>query len=148
MKLTSTRFTEGGDIPPECTCDGRNASPDLQIQGVPAAAKSLVLIVDDPDAPKGTLTHWLLWNLRPDLKEILANSPPQDAVQGINYQGKRGYTGPCPPAGTHRYYFRLYALDILPANLHAGADRAAVEKAVEGHILDKAVLMGRYAHPE
>ncbi len=144
MKISSPDFIEGGEIPVKFTCDGENTSPALKIEGVPATAKSLVLIMDDPDAPKGTFTHWLLWNLKTDLKEILANSPPQDAAQGLNDFGKNKYGGPCPPSGMHRYYFRLYAIDAVP-NLSANSQRAALEKAMEGHVLGKAVLMGRYA---
>jgi len=143
MTVQSTDFTEGGEIPARCTCDGADSSPELHFGDIPAAAKSLVLIMDDPDAPKGTLTHWLVWNLKPDAKEILAGSPPQDAVQGVNFKGQNGYTGPCPASGTHRYHFRLFALDTalkLPAN----SDRKAVDKAIEGHVLAKAELVGLY----
>jgi Raf kinase inhibitor-like YbhB/YbcL family protein len=144
MKISSDDVTEGSNIPSKFTCDGENISPGLRIDGVPQAAKSLMLIVDDPDAPKGTFTHWLLWNLKTDLKEILTNSPPQDAAQGVNDFGKNKYSGPCPPSGTHRYYFRLYALDFVP-NLSSNTNRKALDKAVEGHVLAKAVLMGRYS---
>jgi Raf kinase inhibitor-like YbhB/YbcL family protein len=147
MKVTSTLFNEGGPIPKQCTADGANTSPDLKFTGVPAAAKSLVLVVDDPDAPKGTLTHWLMWNLLPGpggSLEIVANSPPQDAVQGLNFQGKNAYTGPNPPSGTHRYHFRLFALDIaLKLPPHSG--RKAVDNAMEGHVLAKAELVGLYS---
>jgi len=146
MKISSTKFGDGGNIPPQFTCDGENTSPDLQIDAVPAAAKSLLLIVDDPDAPKGVFTHWLLWNLKPDSKEILANSPPQDARQGTNDFGKQKYSGPCPPSGSHRYYFRLYALDFIPT-LSPGSNRKVVDKGIEGHVLSKAVLVGIYARP-
>jgi Raf kinase inhibitor-like YbhB/YbcL family protein len=146
MKITSTLFSEGGAIPKQCTADGDNSSPELRFAGVPAAAKSLLLVVDDPDAPKGTLTHWLLWNMKagPDGSlEILANVPPQDAVQGANFQGKNAYTGPNPPSGTHHYHFRLYALDTA-LKLPAGSDRKAVDKAMDGHVLAKAELVGLY----
>lgn len=148
MKIVSTDFSEGGPIPKRCTCDGENASPELSFQAAPAATKSLVLIVDDPDAVAGTLTHWLLWNLKPDISgtgEILANSPPQDAVQGLNFKGQNAYTGPCPPSETHRYHFRLYALDIV-LKLPAKSDRKALEKAMEGHVLAKAELIGTATH--
>jgi len=144
MKISSSKFIEGGNIPAQFTCDGENASPDLVIENLPAAAKSLVLIVDDPDAPRGTFTHWLMWNLKTDLKEIPVNSPPQDAVQGINDFGKKKYGGPCPPSGTHRYYFRLYALDVV-LSLPPNSDRKALDKAIGGHVITKATLMGRYS---
>lgn len=147
MKITSTDFGDGGNIPKRFTCDDQNVNPALQIAGVPAAAKSLALIVDDPDAPRGIFTHWLLWNLPPDLKEIVAGSTPNNAVQGRNDFGKTNYQGPCPPSGQHRYYFRFYALDGA-VKLTAGADRKALEKAMEGHVLAQATLMGRYARPE
>lgn len=148
MKIVSTDFSEGGPIPKRCTCNGENASPELNFKSVPAATKSLVLIVDDPDAPSGTATHWLLWNLKPDPSgtlEILANSPPQDAVQGLNYKGQNGYTGPCPPSGTHRYHFRVFALDIA-LRLPPKSDRKVVEKAMDGHVLAKAELIGTSTH--
>lgn len=143
MKITSTQFIEGGEMPARFTADGENVSPDLQFADVPATAKSLVLIVQDPDAPRGTLTHWLVWNLKPDLKEILANSPPQDAVQGVNFLGRNDYTGPNPPSGTHHYHFLLYALDAT-LKLPPKSDHKAVEKAMEGHVLAKAELIGLY----
>ncbi len=144
MKITSNEFGEGGPIPARFTAGGENVNPDLQFAEVPAAAKSLVLIVDDPDAPKGTLTHWLVWNLKPDVKEILAASgPPQGAVQGLNFQGRNAYTGPNPVSGTHRYHFRVFALDIT-LHLPPNSDRNAVDKAIEGHVLAKAELVGLY----
>ncbi len=144
MKLTSTDFGDGGNIPKRFTCDDENISPSLQITGVPAAAKSLALIVDDPDAPRGTFTHWLVWSLPPDTKEFVTGAAPAGAVQGSNDAGKTGYAGPCPPSGQHRYYFKLYALDV-PVTLPAGSPRKALEKAMEGHVLNQAVLLGRYA---
>jgi Raf kinase inhibitor-like YbhB/YbcL family protein len=147
MTIRSTDFAEGGQIPVRCTCDGDNFSPELHFDNVPAAAKSLVLVVDDPDAPKGTLTHWLVWNLKTDQKQILANNAPQDAVQGLNFKGRNAYAGPCPQAGTHRYHFRLFALDIV-LKLPASSGRKAVDKAIEGHVLAKAELVGTYAHAD
>ncbi|MEA3186436.1 MAG: hypothetical protein QOD99_266 [Chthoniobacter sp.] len=147
MKITSPDFGDGGNIPKRFTCDDQNVNPTLQITGAPAAAKSLALIVDDPDAPGGTFTHWLLWNLPAKLEEIIAASTPNGAVQGSNGFGKKSYGGPCPPSGQHRYYFRLYALDI-PVSLAAGASRKDLEKTMEGHILNQAVIMGKYARPE
>jgi Raf kinase inhibitor-like YbhB/YbcL family protein len=144
MKLISPDFSEGGKIPERFTCEGQDISPALKVDGVPKAAKSLVLIVDDPDAPAGTFTHWLVWNLKPDLTEIVANSLPFDAVQGVNDFGRSKYGGPCPPSGVHRYNFTLYALDAT-LELPAKSKRKAVDAAIKGHIIDEATLMGRYA---
>ena len=144
MNLSSTDFGEGGNIPERFTCEGKDMSPTLKIDGVPKEAKSLVLIVDDPDAPGGNFTHWLMWNVVPDLTEIAANRPPSHAVQGVNDFGKSKYSGPCPPPGIHRYYFKLYALDTTLA-LPPTSKRKAVDSAIKGHILGEATLVGRYA---
>ena len=144
MKLISPDFSDGGNIPERFTCDGENISPTLKIEGVPKAARGLVLIVDDPDAPAGTFTHWLMWNLSPDATEIVANSPPSDAVQGVNDFGRSKYGGPCPPSGVHRYYFKLYALDTT-LQLPAKSKCKVVDAAIKGHIISEATLMGRYA---
>jgi Raf kinase inhibitor-like YbhB/YbcL family protein len=144
MKLASPDFSEGSSIPERFTCDGEEISPTLKIDEVPQAAKSLLLIVDDPDAPRGTFTHWLIWNLNPDLAEIMADTPPPGAVQGVNDFGTRQYGGPCPPSGVHRYYFRLYALDVT-LELAPKSKRKAVDDVIKGHIVAEATLMGRYA---
>ena len=144
MKLISPDFSEGGNIPKHFTCDGQDISPTLKIEGVPQAAKSLVLIADDPDAPSGTFTHWLIWNLRPDVTEILATTPPAGAVQGVNDFGRNNYGGPCPPSGVHRYYFKLFALDTT-LELPAKSRRKVLDAAMQGHIIGEATLMGRYA---
>jgi Raf kinase inhibitor-like YbhB/YbcL family protein len=144
MNLTSPDFGEGGNIPERFTCDGKDISPTLKIDGIPKEAKSLVLIVDDPDAPGGNFTHWLIWNIVPDLTEIVANQLPAHAVQGVNDFGKSKYSGPCPPAGIHRYYFRLYALDTT-LTLPQGSKRKVVDSAIKGHTIAEATLMGRYA---
>ena len=144
MKLNSPDFNEGGNIPERFTCDGQDISPTLKIEGVQEAAKSLVLIADDPDAPAGTFTHWLMWNLRPDVTEIAATNPPSDAVQGVNDFGRSKYGGPCPPSGVHRYYFRLYALDTI-LEVPAKSKRKVLDVAIKGHIIGEATLMGRYA---
>jgi Raf kinase inhibitor-like YbhB/YbcL family protein len=146
MELSTPDFANGGPIPARFTCDGVNHSPGLRIRGIPKAAKSLVLLMDDPDAPGGTFNHWLVWGLSPDLKEISTNSVPNGAVQGLNDFKKNGYGGPCPPSGEHRYYFRLYAVDI-PVTLPPSARRADLDKLLRGHILKDATLMGRYARP-
>jgi hypothetical protein len=115
----------------------------LSISDVPEEAKSLVLIVDDPDAPAGTWSHWLVFNINPTLKEISENSVPSGALLGTNNFGKLEYSGPCPPTGVHRYYFRLYALDSL-LDLNEGAKRGEIDKAMQGHILNTIELMGTY----
>src|SRR6266481_5123903 len=110
MRITSSAFQEGASTPSKFTCDGAGTSPPLQIADVPSGAKSLALIVDDPDAPSGLFTHWTVWNISPQTSTIGEGSTPQ-GVQGTNDFGKAGYGGPCPPSGTHRYYFRIFALD-------------------------------------
>src|SRR6266536_6614208 len=111
MKITSSAFQEGSDIPSKFSRDGGNVNPPLRLEGAPTNAKSLVLIVDDPDAPGGLFTHWLVWNIDPKTTEIAENSVPKGALQGTNDFPGRGYDGPQPPSGTHRYYFKIFALD-------------------------------------
>ena len=111
MKITSPSFEEGGTIPEKFSNNGQNVSPELRIEGAPAEAKSLALIVDDPDAPVGLVTHWLVWNIDPKTTEIAEGSAPSRAVQGKNHYDEIGYRGPHPPLGTHRYYFKIFALD-------------------------------------
>jgi Raf kinase inhibitor-like YbhB/YbcL family protein len=143
MKISSPAFENNSKIPEKYTCDGENINPPLKIEGVPKEAKSLVLSVDDPDAPMGTFLHWLVWNIPPETNFIEENSLPEGAVQGKNDFGKENYGGPCPPFGTHRYFFKLYALDKI-LNLPTGSNLKEVEKEMEGHILDKAQLIGLY----
>jgi Raf kinase inhibitor-like YbhB/YbcL family protein len=138
MKIVSV-FQHEGQIPKEYTCDGQDKIPPLEISAVPANAKSLALIVDDPDAPMGTWDHWILWNIPTDTKLI----NKQMGVAGRNSWGRMNYGGPCPPSGTHRYYFKLYALDTM-LDLPAGSNKTALEKAMKGHILAEAALMGKY----
>jgi Raf kinase inhibitor-like YbhB/YbcL family protein len=140
MKLTSPEFKQGGAIPAKFTCDGADVSPALEIADVPENAKSLVLIVDDPDAPAKTWLHWLVYDISP-LSRIAEGDVP--GKQGMNDFGKRDYGGPCPPSGRHRYFFRLFTLDGA-LDLKEGASRKDVEKAMEGHVLEKAELMGLY----
>src|SRR4030081_2388328 len=142
MKITSSAFQEGGNIPFKFACDGANVNPPLHIDQVPAEAKSLALIVDDPDAPGGTFVHWLVWNIDPKTSDIAENRVPPNAVQGKNGFGKSGYGGPCPPSGTHRYYFRVYALDVV--QVQGGSTRADLDRAMPGHIIGQGQLMGRY----
>jgi Raf kinase inhibitor-like YbhB/YbcL family protein len=143
MFVTSNDFSTGGTIPPRFTCEGSGSSPNLRIAMVPRNAQSLVMIMDDPDAPKGTFTHWLVWNISPDATEFSTDSVPAGVVQGTNDAGKTGYFPPCPPSGQHRYYFRVFAL-AKPIKLPPSARRADVDKAIEGIVLAEATLMGRF----
>jgi len=143
MKISSPTFEANQTIPSKYTCDGENINPPFQIFDVPAGAKSLVLISDDPDAPMGTWVHWTIWNIPPETKEIGKNSAPIGVVEGMTSFGKKGYGGPCPPSGTHRYFFKLYALDSI-LDLPISAKAADIEKAMKGHILDKTELIGLY----
>jgi Raf kinase inhibitor-like YbhB/YbcL family protein len=144
LKVTSSAFSDGGKIPKKYTCDSSNASPPLRIENLPKTAKSLALIVDDPDAPGRTWTHWLLWNIEPKTAEIREDSVPQNAVQGTSDFGSARYGGPCPPSGSHRYYFKAYALDIT-LSLPSSAKKAALERAMAGHIVAKGSLIGTYS---
>jgi Raf kinase inhibitor-like YbhB/YbcL family protein len=143
MKITSSAFHERGEIPSKFTCDGSDTSPPLQITGIPSEAKSLVLIADDPDAPSGLFTHWLVWNIPPQTNLIAEGNTPK-GVQGANDFGKSGYRGPCPPPGTHRYSFKIFALD-RELDLSAGAKRSQVDVAMKGHVIGHGELVGRYA---
>jgi Raf kinase inhibitor-like YbhB/YbcL family protein len=148
IKITSTAFAEGSMIPKRYTCDGEDVSPPLAWTGVPDGTKSLALICDDPDAPMGTWVHWVLFNIPADIKDLPTSVPPQKVIEsgakhGINDFRKFGYGGPCPPGGTHRYYFKLYALDT-ELELEPGITKAQLLKAMEGHILAQGQLMGRY----
>ena len=142
MKLTSSAFENEGDIPSEFTCDGADISPPLTISEVPEKTKTLALICDDPDAPMGTFVHWVVWNIPSDTKEIAKGTEPQ-GMQGKTDFGKQGYGGPCPPSGTHRYFFKIYALDT-EINFEESSTKKDLEKAMEGHILAEAQLMGNY----
>jgi Raf kinase inhibitor-like YbhB/YbcL family protein len=145
MKITSPAFQEGGIIPDKFAKRGENVNPPLRIEGTSARAKSLVLIVDDPDAPVGLFTHWLVWNIDPKTTEIAESSVPKGAVQGTNDYPGRGYDGPQPPSGTHRYYFRIFALDDT-LDLSAGAKRKELDQAIRGHVIAQGEYMGRYSH--
>lgn len=144
MHLTSSAWQEGGSIPEQYTCDGEDVSPPLAVSGVPEGAQSLVLIVDDPDAPRGDWVHWTVWNIAPETAEIAQSSVPAEAVEGMTDFGQPGWGGPCPPSGEHRYQFKLYALDAR-LDLPSTARKADIEKAMEGHILEQTVLVGRYS---
>ncbi|MGZ5003165.1 MAG: YbhB/YbcL family Raf kinase inhibitor-like protein [Chthoniobacterales bacterium] len=143
ISLSSVAFKSGEKIPEKFTCKGANVNPPLQFPGVPAEARSLALIVDDPDAPSGLFTHWLVWNIDPTTRKIGEKSVPSGAVQGTNDFGKSGYGGPCPPSGTHRYFFRLIALD-QKLELKSGAKRSDLDKAIAGHIVARGDLMARF----
>ena len=144
LRISSTAFTHNGRIPSKYTCDGADVNPPLIMENVPNGANSLALIVDDPDAPAGTWVHWVVWNIRPSTKEIRENSVPEGASQGITDFRRQKYGGPCPPSGTHRYFFKLYALDAM-LTLGANAGKPAVERAMQGHILAQTELIGLYS---
>jgi len=141
LSITSPAFAGKSTIPARYTCDGEDVSPPLQIDAVPDRAKSLALIVDDPDAPVGTWVHWVVWNIPPQTREIRENALPAGAVQGVNDWKRNRYGGPCPPSGVHRYFFRLYALDAV-LNLTATTDKGALLHAMQGHVVAQAELMG------
>ena len=156
IKLGSSAFTDGGMIPKTFTCDGSGISPPLEWSGVPASARSLALICDDPDAPMGTWSHWVVFNLPPETQSLGEGIPGGEMVevaagtesagkarQGKNDFTRTGYGGPCPPSGTHRYFFRLYALDA-ELKLTSTATRADVLEAIKGHIVAEGRLMGKY----
>ena len=143
MNITSSAFQEGGNIPSKFTCDGGDSSPPLRLAEIPSGAKSLALVVDDPDAPSGLFTHWIVWNISPKTNAIAEGSAPQ-GVQGTNDFGKSGFGGPCPPSGTHRYYFKIFALD-RELNLASGTKRNQLDAAMKGHVVAQGELMGRYS---
>ncbi len=148
ITLTSTAFNEGGQIPSDYTCDEADISPPLAWSDVPDATQSFALIADDPDASRGTWVHWVLYDLPATVTELPPNVPPErnlssGAKQGRNDFGKIGYVGPCPPSGTHRYFFKLYALDTQ-LGLDAGATKQQLLDAMDRHILAEGQLMGTY----
>lgn len=142
MKLT-TVFAYNESIPSKYTCDGEDAAPELNISEVPSNAKSLVLIVDDPDAPMGTWVHWLVYNIPVSTAKIDAKNLPKEAKQGMTDFGRVGWGGPCPPSGTHRYFFKLYAIDKV-LDLPDGATKTQLEQAIRDHIVEKTELIGLY----
>ena len=148
ITVTSGAFGEGEAIPQVHTCDGRDQSPPLAWAGVPEGTKSLVLVMDDPDAPLGTFTHWIVYRIPPEMTGLAGGQPagaeiPGGMVQGKNDFGIAGYRGPCPPAGEHRYRFTLYALDMLP-DAGGGVDDTALYQLIEGHALASGTLTGTY----
>jgi Raf kinase inhibitor-like YbhB/YbcL family protein len=147
--FTSTAFKEGEMIPQKYTCDGQNISPPLKWGSASAQTKSFALIVDDPDAPAGIWVHWVIFNIPPATTGLPENVPtidslPDGSMQGKNDSREIGYDGPCPPGGTHRYYFKLYALDTM-LKLSSGSTKTDLLKAMEGHIVAQVQLMGRYS---
>lgn len=150
MKLTSPAFEAGGIIPAKYTCDGQGINPSLQIYDVPSQTQSLVLLMDDPDIPEAAKKsfnvevwdHWVVFNISPDTKNIAEGENPTGLL-GKNTRGNIAYGSPCPPDGEHRYFFKLYALDII-LNIPGGSNKAEVEQAMEGHVLETTELMGRY----
>ncbi len=143
MKIESTAFKNNELVPSKYTCDGENVNPPLQISDVPENAKSLVLIVDDPDAPSGTWVHWTVWNIDPRIGEISENSCPGGGVEGMTDSGGAGYSGPCPPSGTHRYFFKLFALNTI-LGLDSSVKVKDLEREMENNILVRAQLVGLY----
>jgi hypothetical protein len=139
--ITSPAFENNKFIPTKYTCDGEDVNPPLDIKGIPEETKSLVLIIDDPDAPMGTWDHWIVWNI-PSTNKIEENTVP--GVEGLNDFRKHSYGGPCPPSGTHRYFFKVYALDTKLA-LGSNSRKKDVEMAMKGHILAKGELVGLYS---
>ncbi len=150
MQIASTAFVDGGEMPAKFTCEGSDVSPQISFSGVPAGAKSLVLIVDDPDAPdpaapKLTWVHWVLFNLPPDTTELAEGvaSFPAGTNEGVNDFNRTRFGGPCPPIGRHRYFFKLYALDAMLPNM-AHPNKTKVLAAMEGHVLEQAQIVGTY----
>jgi Raf kinase inhibitor-like YbhB/YbcL family protein len=149
LRLLSREFVEGGSIPTCRTCDGENLSPPLHWEHVPEGTKSLALIAEDLDTPVGTICHWVVYNIPPGAGQLPEGIPHQRSLadgthQGINAMWRTGYMGPCPPWGTHRYVFHLYALDTV-LELHGRIGQRRLRKAIEGHVLAQARLKGRYA---
>ncbi len=148
IKITSSAFEEGGMIPAKYTCDGADVSVPLQWDAVPEGTKSIAIINDDPDAPMGTWVHWVIFGLPAETRELAENVPADatlanGAKQGTTDFGRTGYGGPCPPSGTHRYFFRIYALDV-EIDLPSGAKKKQLLEAMEGHILGQGRLIGKY----
>jgi Raf kinase inhibitor-like YbhB/YbcL family protein len=142
LSVKSPAFENNKPIPVKYTCDGANVNPPLTVDGVPEETKTLVLIVDDPDAPMGTFDHWVVWNIPPTTQKIEENTVP--GTEGINTYRKHAYRGPCPPYGTHRYFFKVYALDTQ-LDLKTNSSKRDVEKAMKGHTLAEGELIGLYS---
>lgn len=143
MNISSSTFQNGQMLPVKYTCDGEGVNPPLAITQVPENTKSLVIILDDPDAPSGDFVHWILWNINPKTSLITENSMPEEAVQGRNSAGKNSYFGPCPPMGIHHYHFKIYALDTV-LELDASSKKSDVEDAMQNHVISFAEIIGLY----
>jgi len=148
IKLTSPAFEDGVMIPGKYTCDGDDVSPQLNWEDIPDGTQSIAIIMDDPDAPRGTWVHWVIYNIEPDTNELHENIDTDEvvnsgALQGKNSWGNIGYGGPCPPGGVHRYFFKIYALDAETLT-EPGATKEDLLESIRGHILDQGELMGRY----
>lgn len=141
MSVSSPSFEDEGPIPDEFTCNGSKKNPALVIKGIPEGTKSLAIIMDDPDAPGRIYDHWLIWNIPP---EELIPENFSTGIEGSNSKGDRGYTGPCPPSGTHRYFFKVYAVDSL-LNIPKGADKRTLEQALQNHTLAFGEIIGLYS---
>ena len=140
LTVQSVAFSDGAHIPPRYTCDGDDINPPFEISDIPRGTKSLALIAEDPDAPRGVFDHWLLWNISPN--EAISEKTNQ-GIAGVNGFGEAGYVGPCPPSGSHRYYFKIYALDI-ELDLAAGSAKQQLQDAMKGHVLASGQMMGLY----
>jgi Raf kinase inhibitor-like YbhB/YbcL family protein len=143
FSISSKAFKHGEPIPARFSCDGSDISPPLQIGAPPPNTTSLALIMDDPDAPVGTWVHWVVWNIPTQTRDIAENTLPAGAIQGENSWKRNNYGGPCPPSGTHRYFFKIYALDRV-LDLDQATTKKDLERAIQGHILAKGELMGTY----
>jgi Raf kinase inhibitor-like YbhB/YbcL family protein len=143
FKISSPAFENNAFISEKFTCVGKDVNPPLMIEKIPQGTKSIALIVDDVDAPGGIWVHWVLWNIPQGTKEIKENSVPEGAKQGLNDFRKRQYNGPCPPPGIHRYYFKIYALDVV-LNLEPDTTKANLEKAMKGHIIGQSYIIGLF----
>jgi Raf kinase inhibitor-like YbhB/YbcL family protein len=140
ISVKSPAFDQGGQIPKKYSCEGENINPPLEISGFPGHTQSLALILEDPDAVKGIFYHWVVWNI-PPTESISENSSP--GITGSNSSGTEEYTGPCPPTGSHRYYFRIFALDTL-LDISAGSDKNTLEEAMQGHQLSTGEIMAHF----
>ncbi len=143
LMISCGAFSNGESIPTRFTCDGQDVNPMLEWNNPPVGTRSLALIMDDPDAPMGTWVHWVVWNIPPDTRRIEEMSVPAGAVQGHNGWKRNAYGGPCPPSGTHRYFFKIFALDTV-LTLPDTATKTDLERAIKGHILARGELMGTY----
>ncbi len=144
MRIKSPAFEENQPIPPIFACDGQNHNPPLELIDVPTNAQSLTLIMDDPDAPTGTFTHWMIWNIPPLTSNIEEKNVPLEAEEGLNSAGHKGYMGPCPPSGTHRYFFKLYALNKKLA-ISPNISKQELEREIDQALIEKAQFMGLYS---